>query len=95
MAGVSGANQKKASFLARSQNSCYTSIRSPDRPRASRKKAWKRLETFETRCDTGKDFFIWIRCNPLKGPDSDEKNQGNPSDFIGFAWFYLALLARL
>src|ERR1700722_17260194 len=34
------------------------------------------------------DFFIWIRCNPLKGPDSDEQNQGNPSDFI---WFCLVL----
>jgi hypothetical protein len=28
--------------------------------------------TFEAQCDTGKDFFIWIRCNPLKSPDSDE-----------------------
>jgi hypothetical protein len=25
-----------------------------------------------TQCDTGKDFFIWIRRNPLKSPDSDE-----------------------
>jgi hypothetical protein len=25
-----------------------------------------------TQCDVGKDFFIWIHCNPLKSPDSDE-----------------------
>ena len=26
----------------------------------------------ETQCDTGKKNPIWIRCNPLKSPDSDE-----------------------
>jgi hypothetical protein len=29
-------------------------------------------ETLCTSLETGKDFFIWIRCNPLKSPDSDE-----------------------
>jgi hypothetical protein len=23
-------------------------------------------------------FFIWIRCNPLKSPDSTKEKQGNP-----------------
>jgi hypothetical protein len=38
-----------------------------------------------------KDFFIWIRCNPLKSPDSTKGIQGNASffpwislDFLGF-----------
>jgi hypothetical protein len=47
-------------------------------------------ETFgaqpERRVGIGKDFFIWIRCNPLKSPDSDEGIQGNPSIF---PWFSL------
>jgi hypothetical protein len=36
-----------------------------------------------------KKIFIWIRCNPLKSPDSAKGIQGNPSFF---AWFYLVLL---
>jgi hypothetical protein len=28
-----------------------------------------------------KDFFIWIRCNPLKSPDSTKGIQGNASFF--------------
>jgi hypothetical protein len=35
-------------------------------------------------------FFIWIRCNPLKRPDSAKEKQGNSSFF---AWIYLDLLA--
>jgi hypothetical protein len=33
-------------------------------------------------------FLIWIRCNPLKSPDSDEYSQASPSDFIwiGLVW---------
>ena len=41
----------------------------------------------------GKKFFIWIRCNPLKRPDSTKGIQGNASlfpwfylDFLGFIW---------
>jgi hypothetical protein len=35
-----------------------------------------------------KEFFIWIRCNPLKSPESAKGIQGNPSLFIciGLAW---------
>jgi hypothetical protein len=29
-----------------------------------------------------KKFFIWIRCKPLKSPDSTKGIQGNPSLFI-------------
>jgi hypothetical protein len=36
------------------------------------------------------DFFIWIRYNPLKRPNSAKGIQGNPSLF---PWFYLDLLA--
>jgi hypothetical protein len=53
------------------------------------KKDEARFVTFWAQCDAGKDFFIWIRRNPLKSPDSAKGIQGNPSFF---AWFYLVLL---
>jgi len=41
----------------------------------------------------GKKFFIWIRCNPLKSPESAKGIQGNASffacfnlDLLGFIW---------
>jgi hypothetical protein len=37
------------------------------------------------------DFLFGFLANPLKSPDSDEQNQGNPSNF---AWFYLDLFGR-
>ena len=33
--------------------------------------------TFKAQCDTEKEFSIWIRCNPLKSPDSAKEKQGN------------------
>jgi hypothetical protein len=36
------------------------------------------------------DFFIWIRCNPLKSPESAKGIQGNPRTF---PWIYLDFLA--
>jgi hypothetical protein len=33
-----------------------------------------------------RNFFIWIRHNPLKSPESAKGIQGNPSSF---PWFYL------
>jgi hypothetical protein len=44
----------------------------------------------ETRVETGPEFFIWIRCNPLKSRDSTKEIQGNASLF---AWFSLDFLA--
>jgi hypothetical protein len=38
-----------------------------------------------------KKFFIWIRCNPLKSPDSAKGIQGNPSLFI---WISLVWLGK-
>jgi hypothetical protein len=38
-----------------------------------------------------KDFFIWIRSNPLKSPDSAKRIQGNPSNFI---WISLDLFGE-
>jgi hypothetical protein len=45
-----------------------------------------------------KIFFIWIRRNPLKSPESAKGIQGNPSffawnylGFLGFIWLELAL----
>src|SRR3984957_2720633 len=37
------------------------------------------------------NFFIWIRHNPLKSPDSTKGIQGNPRNF---PWFSLHFLAR-
>jgi hypothetical protein len=44
----------------------------------------------EARVESREDFFIWIRRNPLKRPNSAKGIQGNASFF---AWFYLVLLA--
>src|SRR3984885_12932555 len=38
-----------------------------------------------------KDFFIWIRSNPLKSPDSAKRIQGNPSNSI---WISLDLFSE-
>jgi hypothetical protein len=32
----------------------------------------KAFETFHIQPEIEQDFFIWIRCNPLKSPESDE-----------------------
>ena len=46
-----------------------------------------------TRVDATVEFFIWIRRNPLKSPESAKGIQGNPSffswnclDLLGFIW---------
>jgi hypothetical protein len=39
----------------------------------------------ETRIASKKDFSIWIRCNPLKSPESAKGIQETPSLF---PWFY-------
>src|ERR1700722_15092169 len=46
----------------------------------------------ETRVEARPDFFIWIRCNPLKSPDSAKGKQGNASFF---PWFSLDFLEEL
>ena len=49
-----------------------------------------------------REFFIWIRCNPLKSPDSAKENQGNASFFpwislvfLGFIWREIAFRLHL
>jgi hypothetical protein len=42
-----------------------------------------------TRVGVGKDFFIWIRGDPLKSTDPAKEKQGNPSFF---SWIYLVFL---
>ena len=44
-------------------------------------------DIWDTVCQE-KNFFIWIRRNPLKSPDSTKEIQGNPSYF---PWIYLDL----
>jgi hypothetical protein len=55
----------------------------------------------QTRVDATAEFFIWIRRNPLKRPESANGIQGNPSlfpwiplVFFGFIWRKLALRLR-
>ena len=36
----------------------------------------------------GRNFFIWIRPNRLKSPESAKENQANPKTFV---WIYLEL----
>src|SRR6516225_2130251 len=58
---------------------------------AARQKERKGPETVCTQLETRVDFFYFFARNPLKSPDSDEQNQGNPSIF---AWIYLVSIGR-
>jgi hypothetical protein len=68
---------------------CYIYFHGQERAPAPDQKT---LETFGVRLKEGTDFFIWIRCNPLKRPESAKGIQGNASFF---AWIYLVLLALI
>jgi hypothetical protein len=50
--------------------------------------SFRAFVTSGIQCDTGEEFFIWIRRNPLKSPDSTKEIQGNPSYF---PWIHLDL----
>jgi hypothetical protein len=65
-------------------------IKLEPRPMAVERGGSRRFAQPKTRVARGTDFFIWIRCNPLKSPDSAKGIQGNASFF---AWFYLVFLA--
>jgi hypothetical protein len=73
-------NRKMKQFLFGSRNPCYMFGYSPDparvfasdAERGGKERAIPPVVTFEAQCDTAKDFFIWIRRNLLKSPDSDE-----------------------
>jgi hypothetical protein len=45
-----------------------------------------------TRVEAREDFFIWIRRNPLKNPESTKVIQGNPSFF---PWIHLVFLGLI
>jgi hypothetical protein len=82
-------------YIYGNQNPCYRFGQLLDRTRAlALARAW--VEAFQAQCDRRKDFFIWIRRNPLISPDSAKRIQGNPSffswiflHFLGFIWIYL------
>ena len=38
---------------------------------------------------SGREFFYFFRCNPLKSPNSTKGIQGNASFFLGFPWISL------
>src|ERR1700733_4599197 len=85
-------NRKTAQLFAKTEIICYTFSCSLDQTSAGRRRAGDRMSEswLEAICGGARErtrFFIWIRRNPLKSPDSDEENQIKPSYF---AWFYLA-----
>jgi hypothetical protein len=74
----------------------YVPSRQIRAPLAVRQRGTERRNAFEMfrpqpgrRVEAEGNFFIWIRCNPLKSPDSAKENQGNASFF---SWIYLVLL---
>jgi hypothetical protein len=85
-------------------NPCYLCFCSADPGSSARRPAAVEQEdetadvTFGIQCVARKDFFIWIRCNPLISPDSAKEIQGNPSFFLwfflNFLWIYLVRLRR-
>jgi hypothetical protein len=92
MAGSNRPWQKPAAITFQKQNnmlqdSIWRTHRRGGVPLARRSSS---AVIFEIQRDARKDFFIWIRCNPLKRLDSGKEKQGNSSFF---AWIYLDLLA--
>jgi hypothetical protein len=77
------------SFLEKTEILCYV-FQLPDLARLCPAPSRRRASQLGHSVTWGKIFFIWIRCNPLKGPDPAKGIQGNPSLF---PWFYLHLLA--
>jgi hypothetical protein len=81
-ASVDRAGRQKISAFTFRKAECVLSL-----PR--RRIRFRCVGHFAFSLSEGQDFFIWIRCNPLKSPDSAKGFQGNPSYF---AWIYLVLL---
>ena len=90
--GSRHANRNRVIFL-RKHKACAIRIAS-ENPAAFGQAVsrWRRdeipFETIRSKPETGKDFFIWIRCNTLKRLNSAKEIQGNPSFF---AWISLVL----
>jgi hypothetical protein len=53
-----------------------------------------RLKRLAQRPKPAEDFFIWIRRNPLKSPNSAKEIQGNPSLFPWFSLVFLGFVWR-
>jgi hypothetical protein len=45
-----------------------------------------------TRAEKGMGFFIWIRRNTLKRPDSTKESTGKQGFSLGIPWYYLDFL---
>jgi hypothetical protein len=94
-AAAIGSNAKPVQLFAKTEILCYTFPLRQIKP-APLAGRWREtglketpFEVFGAESEGGKDFFIWIRCNPLKSPDSAKEIQRNPSFF---PWFYLVFL---
>jgi hypothetical protein len=77
-------------LLSGIQHLCYVYSHTPERSGAPRRHIRRKAQR-------GKRFFVWIRPNPLKRPDSAKGIQGNPSlfpwislDLFAFICIYLA-----
>jgi hypothetical protein len=77
--------------LFQNRNLCYHMFQAAKfgrRCRSGRRRTDRRhaFEMFRSqprrRVEAGKNFFIWIRCNPLKSPDSTKENQGKCKPFF-------------
>jgi hypothetical protein len=80
--------RKSVQLFAKTEILCYTFPLRQIKP-APLAGGWREtglketpFEVFVAESEGGKDFFIWIRCNPLKSPDSAKEIQGNPSFFF-------------
>jgi hypothetical protein len=76
----------RAIYFSYPEYMLYIFVRTGAHPRLTRR--WQRHSA--PGLNEGKNFFIWIRRNPLKSPDSAKGIQGNPSLF---PWISLVLLA--
>jgi hypothetical protein len=67
-------------------------IKREPRPMAVERGGFETLCTQpEARVERQEDFFIWIRCNPLKSPDSAKESKEMQAFLFGFIWFCLDL----
>jgi hypothetical protein len=78
--------------LLENQNPCYLTKWTEKAPAATGQRGKASRAQPDTRVAAQKDFFIWIRRNPLKNPKSAKVIQGNPSFF---PWIHLVFLGSI
>jgi hypothetical protein len=97
LASCKGLTSKKArQSVAENENFCYIISYQQNAQRSFPRDDWTEekasLQTFRP-AEAAKDFFIFIRCNSLKSPDSEKIMKGNERNFP-FISFHLFSAAR-